>query len=67
MVLSGITESVSEDILHESLISFLADINVFVEHHYIEASHMFDKQPDRQKFQKTIMRFVNRTNCKKVI
>ena len=51
VALSGIPESVSEDILEESVISVLADIDVFVERHYIEACNRFGK-PDRQKSQK---------------
>ena len=66
VALSGIPESVSEDILEESVISVLADIDVFVERHYIEACNRFGK-PDRQKSQKTIVPFVNRKNCKKVL
>ena len=64
VILSGIPESVSEDVLEESVISVLADIDVLVESQDVEACHRFDK-PDRDKSQKTIVRFVNRKNCKK--
>ena len=63
MLLSGITESVSEDILQEPLISVLCDIDVFVDHHYIEVCHRFGK-PDRQSSHETIM-YVNRKHCTK--
>ena len=65
-MLSGIPKLVSEDVLEESVISVLADIDVFVESEDIEACHRFDK-PDRDKSQKTIMYFVNRKSCKKVL
>ena len=55
---------VSEDVLEESVISVLADIDVLVEIQDIEVCHRFGK-PDRDKSQKTIVRFVNRKNCKK--
>ena len=51
IVLSGIPESVSEDVLEESVISVLADIDVFVESQDIKACHRFGK-PDREKSQK---------------
>ena len=66
IVLSGIPESVSEDVLEESVISVLADIDVSVESQDIEACLRFGR-PDRYKSQKTIVRFVNRKNCKKVL
>ena len=66
IVLSGIPESVSEDVLEESVIPVLADIDVSVESQDIEACHRFGK-PDRDKSQKTILQFVNRKNCKKVL
>ena len=65
-VLSGIPESVSEDVLEELVITVLADIDVSVESQNIEACHRFDK-PDRDKSEKTIVGFVNRKNCKKVL
>ena len=51
IVLSGIPESVSEDVLEESVMSVLADIDVFVESQDIKACHRFGK-PDREKSQK---------------
>ena len=57
---------VSEDVLEESVISNLADIDVLVESQDIEACHRFGK-PDKDKLQKTILDFVNRKNSKKVL
>lgn len=47
-VLSGTPESNSKDILEEWVISVLAEIDVFVEHHDVKASHTFGK-PNKQK------------------
>ena len=66
VVLSGISESVSEDVLEESVISVLAVIEVFVESEDTEVCHRFGK-PDREKSQKTIVHLVNRKNYKKVL
>ena len=66
VILSGILESVSEDVLEESVISVLADIDVLFESQDIEACHRFGK-PDRDRSLKTIVFFVNRKNCKKVL
>ena len=44
----------------------MADIDVLVESQDMEVCHRFGK-PDRDKFQKTIMRFVTRKNYKKVL
>ena len=65
-IFSGIPESVSEDVLEESVIPVLADIDVLVESQDIEARHRFGK-PERDKSQKTTVRFVNRKNCKKAL
>ena len=48
LVLSGIPESVSEDVLEKSVITVLADIDVSVKSQDIEACHRFGK-PDRDK------------------
>ena len=66
IVLSDIPDSVSDDTLEESLISVLANIDVFVEHRDIEACHIFGNA-DRQKSKKTIVLFTKRKNCKKVL
>ena len=65
-ILSGIPESVSEDVLEESVIPVLADVDVLVESQDIEACHRFGK-PERDKSQKTTVRFVKRKNCKKAL
>ena len=66
VVLSGTPGLVSEDVLEESVILVLADIDVSVESQDIKGCHRFDR-PDRDKSQKTIVRSVNRKNCKKVL
>ena len=66
VVLSGIPDYVSDDTLKESVISVLAEIDVFVEHKDIEACHRFGKA-DRQKSKKTIVQFLNKKKCKKVL
>ena len=65
-MLSGIPELVSEDVLEESVISVLADIDAFVESEDVEACHRFGR-PERDKSQKTMVCFVNWKNCKKVL
>ena len=47
VILNGIPDSVSDDTLEESVISVLADTDVFVEHQDIEACHRLGKA-DRQ-------------------
>ena len=59
VILSGSPEWVSEDVLKESVILVLADIDVLAESQDIKACHRFGK-PDRGKSKKTIVRFVNR-------
>ena len=59
LVLSGIPESVSEDVLEESVISVLVHIDFSTERQDIEACDRFGK-PDRDKSQKTNARFVNK-------
>ena len=49
VVLSGIPELVSEDVLEESVISVLADIYVFVESEDIETCHRLGKQEKLQE------------------
>ena len=53
VVLSGIPELVSEDVLEESVISVLADIDVFVTSQDIDACHRFGK-PDRDSHRKQL-------------
>ena len=59
LVLSGIPDSVSEDVLEESVISVLVHIDFSTESQDIEACDRFGK-PDRDKSQKTNARFVNK-------
>ena len=66
VILSGIPESVSEDLLEESVMSILADIDVLLESQDIEACHRFGK-PNWDRSLKTIVLFANRKNCKKVL
>ena len=65
LVLSGIPGSTSENVLEESVISVLADIdfllNVTILRLFIGLA-----SSDRDKSQKTTVRFVNRKNIKKV-
>ena len=63
IVLSGIPDPVSDDTLEESVISVLADINVYMECQGIEVCYRFGKA-DIQKSKQTIVRFVNRKKCK---
>ena len=66
IAISGILESVSKDRLEQLVISILTDIGIYVVGSHITAGHRFGKL-DKQKFQKTIVRFVDRKNCKKVL
>lgn len=66
IVISGTLGSVSKDRLEQLVISILADIGIYAVGSHITAGHRFAKL-DKQKFQKTIVHFVNRKNCKKVL
>ena len=66
VILSGIPNAVSDDTLEESEISILAYIDIFMEYQDTEVCHRFGKA-GRQKSKKTIIQFVNRRNCKKVL
>ena len=57
IILSGIPNSVSADILDESVISVLAKIDIFVEQQGIEACHIIGK-PDRPRPKKTNVQFI---------
>ena len=63
---SGIPDPVSDDTLKESVISVFADIDVYVERQDTEVCLRFCKA-GRQKSKKTIVQFVNRRNCQKVL
>ena len=63
--LSGIPENVPDNNLESTVISVLLDTDVQVESRDIEACHRIGKPSS--KTQKTIVRFVNRKNCEKVL
>ena len=65
VVFSGIPENVPDNNLESTVISVLLDIDVQVEPRDIEACHRIGKPTS--KTQKTIVRFVNRKNCEKVL
>ena len=65
VVFSGIPENVPDNNLESTVISVLSDIDVQVEPRDIEACHQIGKPTS--KTQKTIVRFVNRKNCEKVL
>ena len=62
---SRIPENVPDNNLESTVISVLSDIDVQVEPRDIEACHWIGKPTS--KMQKTIVRFVNRKNCQKVL
>ena len=62
---SFIPESVPDNNLESTFISVLSDIDVQVEPRDIEACHRIGKPAS--KMRKTIVRFVNRKNCEKVL
>ena len=64
--LNGISDSVSSDTVEESVMSVLADTDVFVEYQDIEACHRFGKA-DRQKSKNTIVQLTNRKICKNIL
>ena len=66
VILNGIPDPVLDDTLKESVISVLADTDVFVKRQDTKVCHGFCKA-GRQKYKKTIVQFVNRRNCKKVL
>ena len=65
VVFSGIPENVPNNNLESLVISVLSDITVQVKPRDIEACHRIGKPTS--KTQKTIVRFVNRKNCEKVL
>ena len=65
VVFSGIPENVPDNNLESTVISVLLDIDVQVEPRDIEECHRIGKPTS--KTQKTIVRFVNRKNCEKVL
>ena len=65
VVFSGIPGNVLDNNLESTVISVLSDIDVQVEPRDIEACYRIEKSTS--KTQKTIVRFVNRKNCEKVL
>ena len=65
VVFSGIPENVPDNNLESTVITVLSDTDVQVESRDIEACHRIGKPSS--KTQKTIVRFVNRKNCEKVL
>ena len=65
LVFSGIPENVPDSNLESTVLSVLLEIDLQVESRYTEACHRIGK-PSSKK-QKTIVRFVNRKNCEKVL
>ena len=66
VILSGIPDPVSDDTLEESVISVLADTDVYVERQDKRACHRFGKA-DRKKWKKIIVQLVNKKKCKKFL
>ena len=66
IILSGIPDSVSDDNLEETVTAILSDIDVQVTTNYVEACHRIG-QSDKNKSKKTIICFVNRKHCRKIV
>ena len=64
-VISGISDSIDDNNLENTLISMMSDINVNIEENDIEACHRFGKPDIKSKSKNTVVRFVNRKNCNK--
>ena len=65
VVFSGIPENVPDNNLESKVISVLLDIDMQVVPRDIETCHRIGKPTS--KMQKTIVRFVNRKNCERVL
>ena len=66
LVLSGITDTIADDEMENTVISVFDDIDVEVESSNIEDCHPIGK-PDKANSRKTIISFVNREYCKKAL
>ena len=64
-MISGIPDSVQDSDLESTVTSILSDIDVNVESREVEECHRFGKSNNGSK--KTLIRFVNRTYCKKAL
>ena len=67
LVLTGIPESILDNQLENTVSSILSDIGVRIQSEGIEAYHRFGKTDRKTKCKKTIIRFVNRKHCKKLL
>ena len=65
VVFSGILENVPDNNLESTVTSVLSAIDVQVEPRDIEACHRIGKPTSKTR--KTIVRFVNRKNCEKIL
>ena len=67
LVLTGIPESMLDNQLENTVSSILSDVGVRIQSEEIEAYHRFGKTDWKTKCKKTIIRFVNRKHCKKLL
>ena len=67
LVLTGIPESMLDNQLENTVSSILSDVGVRIQSEEIEAYHRFGKTDRKTKCKKTIIRFVNRKHCKKLL
>ena len=66
LILSGIPDSVSDDDIEKTVTAILSDIDVQVTVNDVEACHRIG-QSDKNKSKKTIIRFVDRKHCRKIL
>ena len=64
--MSGIPDSISDDDLEQTVTAILSDIDVQVTVNDVEACHRIG-QSDKNKLKKTIVGFVNRKHCRKIL
>ena len=67
IAISGIPYSIDDNNLENTVISMMSDINVDIEENDVEACHIFGKPDVRSKSKKTVVHFVNRNNCNKIL
>ena len=66
LILSVIPDNISDDDLEETVTSILSDIDVQVTVNDVETCHRIG-QSDKNKSKKTIIPFVNRKHCRKIL
>ena len=66
LILSGIPDSFSNDVLEETVTAILSDIDVQVTANDVEACHRIG-QSDKNKLKKTIICSVNRKHGRKIL